>query len=141
MLRNFCTVFLSVAALSSICAAPQVVEKRGAVTYSAEDWSHADTRHTVDVGAQPVGGMKAFVSRLDYPASLRQQHVTGVVRVRVSLDAAGYVLSAQIVHSLHPMLDAIVLRAVRQAQWKPAIRRGKSVAWTFTFPVTFMRNA
>jgi hypothetical protein len=35
MLRNFCMALLGMAALSSVCAAPQVIEKRGAVTYSA----------------------------------------------------------------------------------------------------------
>jgi len=141
MRRNLFTLFFSLSALTSLSAAPQAIEKRGAVTYSAEDWSHSDPLHGVDVPAQPVGGMKAFLARLDYPVWLRQQHVGGVVKVRVSLDAAGHVLSVSIIQSVHPTLDAIVLAAVRQTQWKPAMKGGRAVAYTFRFPVTFSRHA
>jgi TonB family protein len=142
MTRVFLIFAISIVFLAKVSGAPKRIEKRGGVTYSAEDWSHSiDPRHTVDVIAQPAGGMQPFVSRLDYPAALRQQHVTGVVIAQVSLDARGRLLAAKIVQSVHPTLDAIVLQAVRQAQWKPAARGGKPVPWTFRFPVTFVTRA
>ena len=141
-------VALSLLGISGCTTAPtatsnsrRVIERRDNVTYEASDWTHSDTLHTVDVGAHPVEGMAAFVSRLDYPRELRHRHIQGVMRVRVALDAAGNVKSAQIVWSVHPILDAIVLRAVRESRWQPAIRAGKPVAWTFTFPVTFIPHA
>jgi TonB family protein len=128
---------LAIAAAAQVSGSPEPMERRGNVTYSAEDWSRPDPRHTVDVPAQPFGGMKAFVSRLDYPADLRRQLVTGIVRVEISLNAQGRVLSSKIIHSVHPRLDAIVLDAVREAKWKAAIKGCRPVAWTFRFPVTF----
>jgi len=133
------TAFLLLAGTSFIAFGDtKVIEKRGAVTCRATDWSH-DPRNTVDVPAEPVGGMRAFVSRLDYPQSLRQHNVTGVARVKLSLDAAGHIRSAEIIQSVNPILDAIVLKAVQSTRWQPAIRKGKPVAWKFSFPVTFTR--
>ena len=140
MRRVFFALVL-IALVANACGAPQAIERRGAVKYSAEDWAHSDARHTVDIQAQPVGGMKAFLSRLDYPVALRQQNVTGVVNVRVSLDATGHLLSVQIIQSVHPTLDDIVLRAIRQTQWKPAMKGGRAVPYVFRFPVTFSRHA
>jgi protein TonB len=122
-------------------AEPQVVEKRGPVTYHSGEWSGSDSKHTVDAKPQPVGGMAAFLARLDYPADLRRQGITGTMQIRVALDAAGRVASAEVTHSVHPKLDAIVLRAVRETRWRPAMKGGKPVSWKFTFPVTFTRNA
>lgn len=133
MPRFFFAVGFGFALLATVWGTSQPIEKRGRVSYSADDWAHCPT--------QPVGGMKALVSRLDYPASVRQQNITGAVKVRVSLDATGRLLSAEIIQSVHPTLDAIVLRAVRQTQWKPAMKAGKNVPCTFKFPVTFTRHA
>ena len=94
----------------------------------------------MEVRAQPLGGSKAFASRLDYPESLRRQRIAGTVIVEVSLDATGRVLSALVIHSVHPMLDAIVLRAVRQTQWQPATKSGKRVPYKFKIPITFTRR-
>lgn len=116
------------------CAADSPVERREHVTSYAS--AQSDLHQNVDIAPQPVGGMAAFVSRL-YPPDLRRRHVVGVMRVRVSLDAAGHVLSAQVVKPLDPKFDAIVLRAVRHTQWRPAMRAGKPVPTTFRFPITF----
>lgn len=106
------------------------------VTNYPSERAPSDLHQKVDIAPQPVGGMAAFVSRL-YPPDLRRRHVAGVMRVRVSLDAAGHVLSAQVVQSLDPVFDTIVLRAIRHTRWKPAIRAGKPVPTTFRFPITF----
>jgi TonB family protein len=117
----------------------KVVEHRQNVTYSAQEWGPASSHVTgVDVPPHPVGGMAAFVKRLDYPPDLRRRRITGVVRIVVSLDATGRVLSARIIQRVNPVLDAIVLRAVQQTKWEPAVRAGKSVPVKFKFPVTFL---
>ncbi len=106
------------------------------VTNYFSERAPSDLHQKVDIAPQPVGGMAAFVSRL-YPPDLRRRHVAGVMRVRVSLDAAGHVLSAQVVKPLDPEFDAIVLRAVRHTQWRPAMRAGKPIPITLRFPITF----
>jgi len=119
----------------------QYIERRNHVTYSSTDWAHSDMRGLAGTPAQPEGGMRAFVSRLDYPANLRRRHVAGVMTVQVSLDANGRVVSAKVLQSVHPQLDAIVLRAVHETRWKTATRAGKPVAFKFKFPVTFREGA
>jgi TonB family protein len=116
-----------------------VVQHRQNVTYRAKEWGQAKSQITnVDVPPHPVGGMAAFVKRLDYPPNLRRRRVTGVVQTLVSLDATGRVLSARIIQKLEPALDAIVLRAVQETKWEPAVRAGKAVPVTFKFPVAFV---
>jgi TonB family protein len=117
---------------------PELMEKRDGVTYTVwNNWSRPEAGQIVDVPPEPKGGMEAFVSRLDYPASLRRQRVTGTILVRVSLDSGGHVLAADILKSLNPTLDNIVLRAVRNVPWTPAMKGGKSVPYKFKFPLTF----
>ena len=83
--------------------------------------------------------MRTLISHLDYPRALRYQRVTGIVWVKIALDAEGHVSSAQIAQGVHPVLDDIVLRAVRETPWKPAVKNGKAIPWKFRLPVTFTR--
>ena len=131
-----CSAFLA----APVCRRTRLGETREGVRYHSGDWVGPDQRHMVDVLPQPLGGMRAFLSRLDYPVALRQQSVTGIVRVRVALDRDGHVLSARIIQSVHPTLDAIVLSAVNSTKWMPAQKNGRPVAWTFSFPVAFSRR-
>jgi protein TonB len=77
---------------------------------------------------------------LEYPLELRRKHVAGTVWVDVSLDATGHLLYARVTRSVHPILDAIVLRAVRETRWKPAVKAGKAIPMIFHFPVTFGKH-
>jgi TonB family protein len=135
--RTALTICLAATMWGCTTTGAKFVERRENVTYSAYDWSLGDLQGKVDVAPQVKGGMSALTSHLAYPPGLRRRHITGVVRVRVSLDATGRLLSAQIVQSANPALDAIVLRAVREVTWTPAIRAGKPVPCTFRFPITF----
>ena len=116
---------------------PRPVQNRDHVTYYAADWAHGDAQHKIDLYPQPEGGMAAFVSHLAYPPEFRRQRITGTMIVRVSIDSQGRVLSAQVVRSVDPTLDAIVLRAVREQRWQPAQSAGRAVSYTFRFPITF----
>ena len=141
LVRPMIRIIIAVALLTCLsgCATSNssVVQRRGDVTYHAADWSHSDMHGKVDVAPEPEGGMSALIARLEYPPELRARHITGVVRVRVSLDAAGHLRSAQVVQSAGPQLDGIAIRAVRETKWKPAMRAGKPVPFTFRFPITF----
>ena len=143
-MRLICTHLVVAAAISQILAGcdttgPQLVKSRDNVDYYDAYHSGSDKKHQVDQKPEPVGGMRALISRLDYPRDLRDKRVTGVVWVKIALDAEGHVTSAQILQSVDPVLDAIVLRAVRETPWKPAIKDGKAVGWKFHLPVTFTR--
>ena len=79
--------------------------------------------------------MKANVA---YPDSLKQTGVAGTVLVQVSIDATGKVVHASIRRSLHPVLDANCLAAVRAMPlWKPAVKDKKPIGTNIVLPVTF----
>jgi TonB family protein len=127
-------LMITFAGCSSVSDRIRFAQARGDVKYYSNDWSNFQMRNG-DEAPYPVGGMKAYLDRLDYPREYA--HIRGTVIVHVSLDASGRVLSAWVSQSLHPVLDSIVLRAVRETRWEPARRGGQAVPLTFHFPTTF----
>lgn len=64
--------------------------------------------------------------------------IGGQVVVRVHIDSTGVVNEVEVVKSLHPMLDAEVVRVIKNSpKWKPATQNGKTVPMTFTQPISF----
>jgi TonB family protein len=114
----------------------RVVESAEADFYY-KDWRRQPPQKAFDVAPAPKDGMIAFIERLSYPATLRQQAVGGVVRVLVSLDTDGRVLDAQVIRSVHPILDQIVVEAIFHSRWTPARKNGAPIALKFFVPVAF----
>jgi TonB family protein len=132
------TLFLLIAfALPAVASPkPPLVEERNGVPYYPPDWSHLHISTDV-TPSYPSGGMQAFTSYLDYPAEYRHKHIGGTVTLNVSWDSSGHVTSAKVTKSVHPALDSIALRAVRQIHWMPARKAGKPIPISFPFPITF----
>ena len=62
---------------------------------------------------------------IDYPDSLSSEGVSGTVRTQVRLNEAGEPQAIELIESVHPVLDAITLRATSEMRWQPAyILRG-----------------
>jgi TonB family protein len=120
------------------CASPPsgAVRGRGA-TYHYVDWRSQPSQKAFDLAPAPVGGMPAFIARLDYPASLRARHVGGVMRVQLSLDSDGRVLDVRIKQSVDPQLDRIMISTVRHTKWIPAQKNHVPIPLTFSFALTF----
>lgn len=55
-----------------------------------------------------------------YPDSLSQQGVSGTVRTQVRLNEEGEPQAIELIESVHPVLDAITLRATSEMRWQPA---------------------
>lgn len=88
------------------------------------------------------GGNQAFATYLaqsiKYPILLKKMGIEGTVKVRFSLDAAGAVDAIELVESVHPMLDEIAVRAIKDMpNWQPAIRNGRSVDSHIVVPIIF----
>jgi len=81
--------------------------------------------------------MTAFITNLNYPPELRRQRIGGLVLVQVSVDSTGRVVDAHIVKSADPILDRIVVDAVRRTKWTPALKNRASVPLTFRIPINF----
>jgi TonB family protein len=124
-------------AITARASSPMKSENGSGATYHYDDWRKQPPQKHFDVAPAPAAGMHAFISRLDYPASLRRQKIGGVMRVRVDIDASGQLQDVRVVQSIDPLLDRIVIAAVRKTRWTPALKSGAPVAAKFSFPLTF----
>ena len=121
----------------------QVYEK-GAVV---KEWSSDITENSqvfqmVEEKAEFPGGRSAWLAylgdKLKYPKALKKEKVSGQVIAKVYVDPTGTVSNVEIIKSLHPLLDAEVVRVIRNSpKWKPAKQNGKTVQMTFNQPITF----
>lgn len=125
---------LAVFAQASPARAEEIEYRRGYILHMG------DLPKAPGIFDVPPGGMKDFLSRLSYPPDLRRHRVEGVMLVEVSLDAAGQFLTARVLQSIHPALDRLVVDALRRTRWTPALKKGRSVAATFKFPVEFIAS-
>jgi protein TonB len=73
----------------------------------------------------------------DYPLSLREARVNGVVSVVLVVDESGDVLAAEVAKSTHDDFTSPALSAIRRWKFKPAKVAGKAVKVKVTIPVRF----
>lgn len=81
-----------------------------------------------------------IVSRVNpvYPEEMRTARVQGVVIVQAVIDEAGTVVNVSIIESPNPGLNQVVIDAIKQWRYKPALLNGKPVAVYLTITVSFM---
>ncbi|GGG28575.1 TonB family protein [Hymenobacter glacieicola] len=88
------------------------------------------------------GGQSALYQAIGqtivYPTEALQQRLHGRVFVKFVVAASGKVEGAEVVKSLHPLLDAEAVRAVSNLPaWEPGKQVGRPVAVAYTVPITF----
>jgi TonB family protein len=74
----------------------------------------------------------------DFPDSLIEKGVSGVVMFDLLISATGTVDSAAVVNGLHPVLDTSALKAVRMFRFTPAISQGKPVPVVLRYAYKFI---
>jgi protein TonB len=72
-----------------------------------------------------------------YTMQARQAEIEGVVRVEVTVDESGHVLSARVLSGLGYGLDESALAAAKATVFEPASRCGKPVIGTTVLPFRF----
>lgn len=72
-----------------------------------------------------------------YTMQARQAEIEGVVRVEVTVDEAGRVISARVVSGLGYGLDESALAAAKASVFEPASRCGKAIVGTVVLPFRF----
>jgi protein TonB len=72
-----------------------------------------------------------------YPAAARADGIAGKVRVELSVDEQGQVVSARVLEGLGHGLDDAALEAARAAHFEPAMRCGKPTKTTFVIGMRF----
>lgn len=110
--------------------------------WSSEPLDNSKVFEMIEEPAEFPGGQSAWLEYLGdnikYPKALKKEKVSGQVIAKVIVDPAGYVTTAEIVKSLHPLLDAEVTRVIKKSpKWKPAKQNGKNVPLTFTQLINF----
>lgn len=78
---------------------------------------------------------------LNYPSFCREYNIQGRVLVQFTVNELGDVIDAEVVKSVHPLIDNEALRLVSiMPRWKPGMQRGKGVRVRYTIPLTFKLN-
>lgn len=72
-----------------------------------------------------------------YTMQARQAEIEGVVRVEVTVDESGHVLSARVLSGLGYGLDEAAIAAAKATIFEPATRCGKAVVGTAVLPFRF----
>jgi len=88
---------------------------------------------SVDAKAIPLYSPKPELAK-------KLQEVEGEVGVAVSVDSAGFVTRVKVLYSSDQRLNLPVLKAIRQWQYEPAKRKGRSIASKQIQPFTFGKN-
>lgn len=103
----------------------------------------SDTTALVYAAEFSEGGLMAGIdwltAHVNYPDELKKAGIGGVVHVAFVVDEKGRVQVPGILHGVHPLLDAEVLRLVkRMPKWLPAMRDNKPVASRCVSSVHFL---
>ncbi len=88
---------------------------------------------SIDTKAVPLYSPKPELAK-------KLQEVEGEVGVAVSVDSAGFVTRVKVLYSSDQRLNLPVLKAIRQWQYEPAKRKGRSIASKQIQPFTFGKN-
>jgi TonB family protein len=92
-----------------------------------------------DFQSKGHNGFKDWVMKhLEYPEIAAEKGIEGDVYVQFVVGKKGNIVSATIMRSADPLLDAEALRVVNSSPaWIPGKQRGQVVNVAFTFPVKF----
>jgi protein TonB len=91
---------------------------------------------TIKTRALPKGDFSYFDASKDYPPEARSLGIEGVIRVRLVVDAEGFVKSAVLLNKLGHGLDELALERAKKIQFEPARDTDEKpvssvVVWTF----------
>jgi TonB family protein len=80
-----------------------------------------------------------LLNRVDpaYPEAARKARIDGVVILEAVVTASGDVTDVAVLKSVHPLLDAAAVRAVRQWRYSPATKNGSPVSVYLNMTTTF----
>ncbi|WP_448518217.1 energy transducer TonB [Rhodoflexus sp.] len=96
----------------------------------------------VEEGAEPIGGMEAFLKyvskNLKYPAQARRMGVEGKVFVQFVVDRDGSITDVKVVKGIGAGCDEEAVRVIENApKWKPGKQRGRPVKQRIVLPISF----
>jgi protein TonB len=84
-----------------------------------------------------IGGIEGLQKRVTYPEIAKKAGVEGTVFLQFIVDENGKVVDPQVVKGIGAGCDEEALKAIRTAEFKPGMQRGKPVKVKFSLPVRF----
>lgn len=99
----------------------------------------------VDIKPQFPGGdealLKWLATEIRYTENAKQEGIEGKVGVTFEIQKDGSIDNIEVVRSLHPDLDRVVINKLKEMpKWKPGFKNGKYVTVKFALPVKFKLN-
>jgi protein TonB len=93
----------------------------------------------VDEPPTPGYSLQEYLANnLKYPKKAMENDIEGRVVVKFVINEDGGVSDAEVVHSVHELLDAEALRVVRHMpRWKPGKQNKNAVKVYFNLPIMF----
>ncbi|OON71060.1 hypothetical protein B0919_03455 [Hymenobacter sp. CRA2] len=94
------------------------------------------------IAPMPVGGYSALERYLrreqQWPSEASGQNLSGVVKLKFTVEADGTVQNIQVVRGLHPALDEEAMRLICEGPaWRPGIVNGRRASQTVRVDVPF----
>lgn len=84
-----------------------------------------------------IGGLAELQSNIQYPEQARRAGIEGRVYVQFIVNEEGEVENPQVIRGIGGGCDEEALRAVRQAQFRPGMQRGRPVRVQYSLPIVF----
>ncbi|REL24696.1 energy transducer TonB [Rhodohalobacter sp. SW132] len=84
-----------------------------------------------------IGGLASIQENIRYPEMARRAGIEGRVYVQFIVNEQGQVEDPQVIRGIGGGADEEALRAVRQAQFRPGMQRGRPVRVQYSLPVVF----
>jgi TonB family protein len=101
-------------------------EQGGIAPSTPEDANHPAAPQSVRVSQGVMAGLLVIKVPPEYPPDAKNQHIQGVVLLRVIVDREGNVSNIQLI-SGHPLLAPAAIEAVKQWKYRPFLLNGSPV--------------
>lgn len=84
-----------------------------------------------------IGGLGELQSQINYPERARRAGIEGRVFVQFIVNEQGEVEDPHVIRGIGGGCDEEALRAVREAQFRPGLQRGRPVRVQYSLPIVF----
>jgi TonB family protein len=91
----------------------------------------------VDKTPMPIGGIEVIQNNVVYPSEAKDKGIEGKVFVLMYIDEGGNLTSAEVIKSIHYLLDKAALDAVKDVKFTPGIYEGEAVKTQVAVPIVF----
>jgi protein TonB len=117
----------------------EVVTVHGSRSSTAAPQAQTPTRNPerIPIGGNVQAAMLIRQVKPEYPQELKDQGVTGVVKIKAILSKTGDLLNPVVMNTVDSRLAQLALDAVKQFQYRPTLLNGQPVEVVTTIDIAF----